>query len=258
METGKWIRALREERSIRASDIERTTRSIADARGYPDFYVSHSTLADIESGAIPGIHKLFSLALALKVPLNELLLSFGIDQTEITSADVKTPHDPQALSVAPPPESPVRFQPNFDVNVDAEETTLLKIQSHDLASLPPPLRARFDPMRYRYVFVGSNDDSMADLLPPRSLVEVDTSQKAVQVFAWQTLRERPIYLVWHANGHTCCWCQSDGKELLLIPHPLSRQRVRRFKIQGEATVVGRVTNAWLPFDAVQLQREAAS
>lgn len=258
MEPGKWIRALREERSIKASDIEHTTRSIADARGNPDFYVSHSTLADIESGAIPGIHKLFSLALALKVPLNQLLLPFGIDQTEIAISDFKTPQEASALSVPPPPESLFHFQLKFDTNINAEETTLLKIQSHDLAILPPPLRARFDPTRYRYASIGSNDDSMADLLPPRSLVEIDTTQKAVQVFAWRTLRDRPIYLVWHANGHTCCWCQSDGKELLLIPHPLSRQRVRRFKMPTEATVVGRVTNAWLPFDTIQLQREAAS
>jgi hypothetical protein len=72
------------------------------------------------------------------------------------------------------------------------------------------------------------------------------------------MRDRPVYLIWHATGHSCCWCQLDGKELTLIPHPLSRQRVRRFKVPVEAVLVGRVTNAWLPFDATQGQREAAS
>lgn len=259
MESGKWIRALREERSIKASDIERTTRSIADARANPDFYVSHSTLADIESGATPGIHKLFSLALALHVPLSELLLPFGIHESEITSFEVRAPTEANAaLPVPPLPELPFRFQLNFDTNISAEETTLLNIQSHDLAILPPPLRARFDPLRYRYASIGSKDDIMADLLPPRSLVEIDTGQKSVQVFAWQSLRERPIYLVWHADGHTCSWCQSDAKELIVIPHPLSRQRVRRFRMPAEAIVIGRVTNAWLPFDTIELQREAAS
>jgi transcriptional regulator with XRE-family HTH domain len=258
MESGKWIRALREERSIKASDIERISRSIADARGNPDFYLPHSTLADIESGAVPGIHKLFSLALALKVPLNELLLPFGIDQEEIIAPDLKSPQDANASSIPVLGEPLFRFQLNFDTNTNSEETTLLKIQPHDLAILPAPIRARFDPTRYRYASIGSKDDSMADLLPPRSLVEVDTAQKTVQVFAWQTLRDRPIYLVWHADGHSCCWCQSDGKELMLLPHPLSRQRVRRFKMPAEATVVGRVTNAWLPFDGTQIQREVAS
>jgi len=258
MESGKWIRALREERLIKPSDIERITRSIADARAQPDFYVSHSTLADIEAGAVPGIHKLFSLALALKVPLNELLVPFGIDPAEIIAADVKSSQETVPSSVSAIHDPPFRFQLNFDTNIGAEETTLLKIQPHDVTILPPALRARLDPTRYRYALIGSKDDNMADLLPPRSLVEIDTSQKTVQVFPWQMLRDRPIYLIWHAHGHTCCWCQLDGKELILIPHPLSTQRVRRFKVPTEATLVGRVTNAWLPFDTIQGQREAAS
>lgn len=258
MESGKWIRAMREEHSVKPSDIERVTRSIADARGNPDFYVSHSTLADIESGATPGIHKLFSLALALKVSLSELLLPFGIRPEEIVVPDAKSPQDANALCVSESPEPPFRFRLNFDINTNDEETALLKIRTDGLAMLPSSLRARYDPTRYRYASIGSKDDSMADLLPPRSLVEVDTEQKAVQVFTWQSLRERPIYLVWHAHGHTCCWCQSDGKELFLIPHPLSRQRVRRFRLPAEATVVGRVTNAWLPFDTAQIRGEAAS
>lgn len=258
MEAGKWIRALREERLIKPSDIERITRSIAESRGNPDFYVSHSTLADIESGAIPGVHKLFSLGLALKVSLNELLLPFGIDQEVVIASEVKSPIDATSPQISAPREPTFRFQLNFDRNISSEETTLLKVEPHDLAILPPPLRARFDPTRYRYASIGSKDDSMADLLPPRSLVEIDTTQKAVQVSEWQTLRERPIYLIWHADGHTCCWCQSEGRELTLIPHPLSRQRVRRFRMPNEATIVGKVTNAWLPFDTNDLQREAAS
>jgi len=44
MESGKQIRALREERSMKPSDIERITRNIADTKGNCDFYISHSTL----------------------------------------------------------------------------------------------------------------------------------------------------------------------------------------------------------------------
>ena len=79
MDSGKWIRELREERFVKSSDIERISRSIADVKGNADFYVSHSTLADIETGSVPSIHKLFSLAACLKVSLEELLLVFGID-----------------------------------------------------------------------------------------------------------------------------------------------------------------------------------
>src|SRR6202049_1997614 len=83
MDSGKWIRELRDERFVKSSDIERISRSIADIKGNADFYVSHSTLADIVTGSVPSIHKLFSLAACLKVSLEELLLVFGIDANEV-------------------------------------------------------------------------------------------------------------------------------------------------------------------------------
>src|SRR6476661_2092541 len=55
MDSGKWIRELREERFVKSSDIERISRSIADIKGNADFYVSPSTLADIETGSVPSI-----------------------------------------------------------------------------------------------------------------------------------------------------------------------------------------------------------
>lgn len=258
MESGKRIRELREGRSLKPSDIERVTKTIADARGTPDFYVSHSTLADIEAGSIPSIHKLFSLSLALNVPLAELLSAFGIDPSEGPETVAGSPSAAPAEPGLPVSEPGFRFQLNFDTQLGADETTLLQAQSRDLATVPAVVRDRFDPTRYRYALIGSKDDSMADLLPPRSLVEIDTSQKTIESSEWRSLRDRPIYLVWHPHGHTCSWCQIEGKELTLIPHPLSRQRVRRFKLPSEATVIGRVTNAWLPFDSFAAQQEAAS
>lgn len=252
METGKWIRTLREERSIKPSDIERATRTIAESRGNADFYVSHSTLADIEAGSVPSIHKLFSLAVAFKVPLGDLLVSFGIDLSEVTSPAPEPANETLKLAGPPERDPTFRFQLNFDTNVSSGETTLLQIQTEDIAHLPPALRARFDPIRYRYAVIGLKDDAMVDLLPPRSLVEIDTEQRIVQVFVWRALRERPIYLVWHPEGHSCCWCQLDGKDLTLIPHPLSQQRVRRFRMPNEATIIGKVTNAWLPFDSFRV------
>jgi transcriptional regulator with XRE-family HTH domain len=256
MESGSWIRALREERLVKPSDIERITRRIAEAKRNADFYVSHSTLADIEAGSIPSIHKLSSLAISLGVPLKELLLPFDIDPDEVAVEGVDA--GLEAVQQAPAArESAFRFQLNFDTSFSTQETTLLRLQPQDLANLPLALQERFDPVRYRYAVIGSKDDSMVDLLPPKSMVEIDTAQNTVEVFAWRTAWDRPIYLVWHTEGHTCCWCQVDGRELTLLPHPLSRQPVRRFKMPGEATVVGRVRSAWVPLESAQLRREAS-
>lgn len=262
MEAGKWIRALREERLIKPSDVERITRAIADSKRNSDFYVPHSTLADIESGSIPSIHKLFSLAISLKVPLNELLLLFGIDPKEINDFAPVAGPDPTQIQrryeAAAGSEPPFRFALNFDTSLATEETTLLRLRPQDVANLPAALMTKADPVRYRYAVIGANDDSMGDLLPSKSVVQIDTSQNTVRVFAWQALRERPIYLIWHTDGHSCCWCQADGRDLILVPHPVSRQPIRRFKMPREANVVGRVTNAWLPFESAQLKYNIAS
>lgn len=248
MEPGKWIRALREERQIKPSDVERIARTIAEAKENPDFYVSHSTLADIESGSIPSIHKLFSLSQALGVPLKELLLPFGIDPEESTSKLMTTSERARGsgeLLTFQGESSLPQLKPGLETQIG--ETTLLKLNSQDLSALPSSLQYHFDPIRYRYAVIGSDDDSMADLLPPGSLVEVDTSQNRVEVFHWRSARERPVYLVWHDRGYCCCWCQVEGRELTLVPHPLSQQRVRRLKMPYQANVIGRVTNAWLRF-----------
>lgn len=251
MESGRWIRFLREELLIKPSDVERVTRNIADQKGNSDFYISHSSLADIEAGSIPSIYKLFSLAICLRVQLRELFFPFGIDPDEVLSSQLGS--DTGGLvPISLTPDQPFKFQLNFDVNYSSEETNLLRFPPHGADKLPVFFRSALDPLRYRYAVIGLRDDAMLDLIPPGSLVEVDTAQNTVQVFPWRTIRERPLYLIWHTDGHTCCWCQVDGKELTMLPHPLSRRPVRRFRMPGQASVVGRVTNAWLSFGSDQL------
>jgi hypothetical protein len=253
VDSRKWIRQLRQERFVKSSDIECISRSIADIKGNADFYVSHSTLADIEAGSVPSIYKLFSLAVCLKISLDELLLVFGIDTNEVwqfAGPSEPSPARPESIEV---PQLGFGFQINFQTNFTSHETSLLKLNPQELATLPPALRVHLDTKRYRYAVVGLKDDTMGELIPPGSLVEVDVMQNAVQVSDWRSMRERPVYLIRHTDGHSCCWCQLEGKELTCLPHPLSRQPVRRFKMPREASVIGRVIKAWLPLEHHQAQ-----
>jgi transcriptional regulator with XRE-family HTH domain len=262
MGSGKVIRELREHRFVKSTDVERTSRLIANAKGNTDFYVSHSTLADIENGSVPSIHKLFSLAVCLQVPLEELLLVFDIDANESVefAGSVESGSRAPALNesglresrsrpqAAESLEPGFRFQLNFDAAFSSDETSLLMMSPREVASLPPSMLSTVEPRRYRYAVVGLNDDTMGELIPPGSVVEVDITQNTVQVCEWKTMRERPVYLVWHTEGHSCSWCHLEGKDLTLLPYPLSRQSVRRFKVPREASVIGRVVNAWVSFD----------
>jgi hypothetical protein len=247
MDSSSWIRKLREDKHLRAREIERFSRRIVDATGNPDYYVSHASLADIEAGAVPGIFKLFSLSCFLGISYNEILHVFGVHPDE--TARFTAQADPTKTALIPldsMDDRPLAFRPTFGPEGSGTQTNLLP---PDPEKWPPlPLNVfKFDMQRYRYALVGSGDDSMGELIPPGSLVEVDTQQTAPERSGWRALRERPIYLVWHADGYTCCWCQQERGELTLVPHPSSQRPVRRFKTPRDATILGRVVAAWMPF-----------
>ena len=218
IDSGKWIRELREWRSVKSGDIERISRAIAEIKGSPDFYISHSTLCDIETGSVPSVHKLFSLAGCLKVSLEELLLAFGIDITELRQHSTQSEPGLVRCAQFEIREPSFHFQLNFDRGLESSETRLLRLNPKDVLGLfRSPLHKYVDPARYRYAVIGSEDETMGDLLPPRSLVEIDVMQNAVQKSGWSSLHARPIYLVSHKKGHSCSWCQVQGNE----PHPLT-------------------------------------
>jgi len=259
MDSGVWIRKLREERFLKATELERLSRAIAEATGNPDFYLSHGTLADIErKGEVPSIHKLFSLSCFLRVPYDDLLHIFGVNLND--AAKFVPPADPNEtalIPIGPWEKRPFPFRLRFSPQLAREETTLLAPDPKEWTQFP--IRPfSLDVQRYRYAIIGSNDDTMAELLPPGSLVEIDTEQNVPQTFAWTSLRLRPIFLVWHQNGHTCCWCQQDRGELWLIPHPSSQQPVRTYKIPRDAAVVGRVVAAWISLSEPTMNREAGA
>lgn len=242
-EAGQLIRRLREERFLKARDVERKSRVIADRKANNDYYIGHATLFDIENGTIPGIYKIESLAIILKIPLIQLLAIFGIDYRDTQRPSLISPPNETALEPVDLTESDASFRLNFDIRVDPGETDLLKGKPEEWGIAPPALVKRLQPQRFTYAVVGLEDDSMADIIPPGSLIEIDRTQTTVQPSVWRTLRERPIYLVWHDDGYSCVWCQQDRHELLLIPHPASTRPIRRITTR-EATIIGRIVHAW--------------
>ena len=245
MDPANLIKRLREERAVKAKDIEHISRSIAQDKKNPDYYIAHATLAGIENGSLPSIYKIFSLAVCLKLPYDQLLLVFGVDPREAGDYGGETEKtDLEPLDLR---EHGFRFQLHFDNQLNLKDTSLLEANPDQWGPMPASLRKRLDPLQFRYALIGLQDDSMGDLLPPGSLVEIDKEQNVVEVFPWRTLRERPVYLVWHESGYSCCWCQLNGNDLILLPHPASHQPVSRYKVPREANVIGRVVHAWLSF-----------
>ena len=257
-ESGQLIRKLRQERHLKPSDVERLSMKIADSKGNSDFYISHATLADVEAGSVPSIYKIFSLAVSFRISYSEMLLSFGVDPCDVEpfeqdKASAATTLEPTGLL-----EPAAQFRLHFDTRLNLRETSILPGQPETWGSLPAALLKRLEPRRFTYAVVGLEDDTMGDIIPPGSLVEIDKGQNAVQVFMWHALRQRPVYLVWHEEGYTCSWCQQDGNELMLIPHPASVRPVMRVRLPREATVIGRVVHAWCSFESKSVETPGSS
>jgi hypothetical protein len=233
---------LQAETVLTLAEIERLSRSIAEQKGNPDYYISADAWGEIESGATPSIYKLFSLAVCLQVPYERVMQAFGVDPFESNGRVELERSELVRINLR---ELGFSFELNLDRHVDVRQTHLLDAESAIWHHLPAPLQERLNPSRYQYGLIGSDDDSMGDLIPAGSLVEIDRRQTGLDGFTWKTLHERPVFMISHAQGHGCGWCQQDGLELMLLPHPLSRMPVRRFRSDQHAEIIGRVVSVWL-------------
>jgi len=82
---------------------------------------------------------------------------------------------------------------------------------------------------------------MYPLIRPGALVEIDTSQNSVRNAApWHNEFDRPIFFIELHDGYACGWCELQGNQLLILPHPSSPSSVRRFIYPREAEIFGRV------------------
>jgi hypothetical protein len=93
---------------------------------------------------------------------------------------------------------------------------------------------------YSYGFIGTEDRTMYPLLLPGTFVQIDESKHEVSDGSWHSERDRPIYFLESRTGYECGWCQVQGGQLILQPHPLSGQQIKAFRYPKDADVVGQV------------------
>jgi hypothetical protein len=95
--------------------------------------------------------------------------------------------------------------------------------------------------QYIYGRIGLNDRTMWPLLPPGSIVRVNTRQKTVMRHgSWHNDYDRPIYFLEIRDGFACGWCDLYDRQLIITPHSLSPASPRSFALGREVEVRGRV------------------
>jgi len=215
---------LRERLGLAIRDVEVASADIAQKRGDARYQISRSAISDIENAdAVPGMHKMYSLASIYRRRIVDLLEFYGID-------------DPaQEPSIALPDThlaNPLRLssQRQSEGGVDFRETKLLP-----MAYLNHLFQADC-----KYGYIGRSDRMMYPLLVPGSLVQIDDTKKVILEGGWRNEYERPIYFLETRDRFFCCWCERNGDSLLLVRHPLSPERTRVYAYRNEVQVIGQV------------------
>jgi transcriptional regulator with XRE-family HTH domain len=245
LHAGERLKAIRRQHGISTRQVEKYSRQIAKVEGREKFYISNAWLSQIEAtGAVPSVQKLFSLSVIYRLNFVELLYLFGIDLERIGlhRLEIRLPKThPASLEIYDEGRTatfPVRFRERFSL----EKTTLLSRMVKIWGEVPISVIRHLDTKHSEYGYVGLRDHTMDPLVPPGSFVQIDNQVREVlRPSSWRTELDRPIYFVKTPGGYACSWCEMKRNQLTLVPHPLSRSRLRHFAYGREAEIVGRVT-----------------
>ena len=245
-DAGSWLQERREELHLSRSGVERLTGESANKAADERYRIRRGRLTDLEAGrSTPDIFEVASLCECYKVTYPAVLQAFGMKSGESGSVP-ENPIKPDATSKQwSHTEAGRLFPPTFHSNISFEETRLVTESPEELG-VPAAVRRRLDLGDFRLGVIGVNDDTMGELVPPGSVVVIDKSHNIVEMGGWKSIRERPIYFVWHENGFSCSWCFLTRETLFIVPYPTSHQPVMIFKTPRAASIIGRVIHVWPP------------
>src|SRR6266480_3907746 len=244
MEGGEGIKELRTRLGLSSRDVEAGSRRLAMEKGNPEFGISHSWLTQLEnqSGALPNFYKLYSLSVLYRESYANLLMLYGVDLAQIGRDQIShslggtSPLSIKTEEAAGSLVLPLRTAPRISL----EATTLVSRLVQTWGEVPVALFQYIDAKRFVYGVIGTRDKFMDPLIPPGSFVQIDPLDSKIRSRAWQSEYERPIYFVETRNRYICGWCQVEDHHLVLIPHPLSKATMQKYRFPEDVEVVGQV------------------
>jgi len=241
---GERLKQVRTQLGITTREVTEKSERIARVEGNEEFHISNAWLTQVENtDATPSIYKLFSLSVVYHVKFAELLNIFGVDLLNVGKHQMSMPLEQTHLTnidVADKDRT-VTFPVRFDRGFSLEQTNLLSRMVELWGQVPIALIQHLDLRHNLYGYVGLGDQTLAPMLKPGSFVQINQKSRRVQTFKWRTEFDRPIYFVELRDGYACSWCEQQGSQLTLVPHPLSPCAVRRFVYGTDAEIVGQVT-----------------
>src|SRR5260221_1687665 len=232
---GERLRNIRTRLGLTTRDIEAYSRMISLEEENEDYCISSAWLTQVENTAsVPGVHKFFSLSAIYRQSFGDLL---RLDLTKIENHQLSLPllntySAPFGLASE---SRPVSFPVHFGQGSSLNGTNLLSRIGGLWGEIPIALIRNLDLKHSTYGFIGFKDFMMYPFLRPGTFVQIDGGSTKVQKKSiWRTQFDRPIYFIELRNGYACAWCELEGRELRLIPHPRSPCATRVFALPDAA------------------------
>ena len=242
-QAGFKLKQIRERLGLTLRQVEEASLEIADAQRNSEFVVSTARLNQIENdGSLPSIYKFYSLTLIYQLSLEEMMSIYGINTGNNAEHRLATVQTSTHLFTAElgDPARVVRFPVRFDPGFQPAKTAFLSRLIESWGEVPAGLLTQLDFRKYRYGYIGLEDRMMAPILRPGSIVQVDDARRRIVNSGWLTEYDRPIYFLELRYSYECCWCYQRGKEVTMLPHPLSSCGPRTIRVPDEGEVLGQV------------------
>ncbi len=231
---GARLRTIRQQWQLSLREVEERCLRIARERGNRSYQVSASWLDRLEREEHElTVNKLIVLAGIYNLHPEHLLRSLYPGDTQPNLLmQLSSPNATMSLTEGPLEEQARYLLQNVcGPDQPPDETTLLWTTTGSL------------PVQYRRGILGRRDRTLDPMIPPGSIVQIDTQKRAISSRKdWTQEFQRPIYFLMVRDTYVCGWCELDKNSewLTLIPHPLSATPSRRWKYRTEIENVGRV------------------
>jgi transcriptional regulator with XRE-family HTH domain len=231
---GERLRSLRLQGQLSLREVEQRSLRFVQERGNKSFQVSASWLNRLEREEHElTVNKLIVLADIYNLSIERLIRSIYPEDAQARSLrQLSSPKATMLLTEGPLEEQANYLLPDaLSLDQPPDETTLLTAENS--ASLAP----------YRRGIIGKRDCTLDPMVPPGSIVYVDTQKRSISSRRdWIHEFQRPIYFLTIRDGYVCGWCELDPDcdWSTLIPHPLSPASSRRWKYRREIESMGRV------------------
>lgn len=241
---GEQLKDLRSRLGITTREVTEKSQQIAEAEGNEEFCISNAWLTQIENtDATPSIYKLYSIGAIYHIKFTDLLLLFGVDLQNIgrRQMDTQLQHTHLTNIEVHDGDRTASFPVRFDAGFSLENTNLLSRMVETWGEVPISLIQHLDLRHAQYGYIGLNDYTLWPMLRPGTFVQIDPRFRKVQPSKGRSDFDRPIYFIELRDSYACAWCEVQGSQLVLVPHPHSPVGVRQFPYGTDAEIVGQVT-----------------